>query len=263
RRPSRWPPPRIASSSSACRAEMRRWLLRRGRVRLALETLVLVQLGHLGEHLVQIAQIHLLGWPAPQARGFIAAFHVETVHFLWNVGVLAAVAGLLRSGACSTPLVATFVWAGAHTVEHAYLITRCLLTGVGGAPGILGSGGLLASTGMSLPGLTTWTRPTVHLAWNTGEIALLVLAYVTFAWPSFPARSRRALTLAPGGVATALAALILASSATRADQPATALAPFDVVVDGRQELVGVAIDADDTRYVSDRGAGRVYRLTPS
>src|SRR5262249_12713534 len=48
-----------------------------------------------------------------------------------------------------------------------------------------------------------------------------------------------------------------------ADQPATALAPFDVVVDGRQELVGVAIDADDTRYVSDRGAGRVYRLTPS
>src|SRR5262249_2531013 len=177
---------------------MRRWLLRRGRVRLALETLVLVQLGHLGEHLVQIAQIHLLGWPAPQARGFIAAFDVETVHFLWNLGVLASVAGVLRSCACSKALFVRCAGAAAHTRGPAYLVTRCLLTGVESAPGILGRGGLLASTGMFVPGLTTWTRPTVHLAWNTGEIALLVVAYVTFAWPSLPARSRRALTVAPG-----------------------------------------------------------------
>ena len=108
----------------------------------------MIQLGHLGEHLVQIAQIHLLGWPAPQARGFVAAFDVETVHFLWNLAVLAVVAWLLRAGACSRALIAAFAWAAAHTVEHAYLITRALLTGLESAPGILGTSGLLASIGV-------------------------------------------------------------------------------------------------------------------
>ena len=239
---------------------MRRWLLRRGPVRVVFEALVVVQLGHLGEHLVQIAQIHLLGSPAPQARGLVAAFDVETAHFIWNIGVLAAVAWLLRAGARSAPLVTTFAWAAAHTTEHAYLITRAVLSGLEGAPGILGAGGLLTTIGVSLPGLTTWTRPTVHLVWNAVEVALLVLAYVTFAWPWLRLWSRRALTVAPGAVAGALAALTLASSTTRADQPVTALAPFDVILDGRRELVGVAVADDDTRYVSDRSAGRVYRL---
>ena len=240
---------------------MRRWLLRRGTVRVVFEALLVVQLAHLGEHLVQIAQIYLLGWPARQARGLVAAFDVETVHFLWNVGVLAAVAWLLRAGVCSRALAATFMWAAAHTVEHAYLITRAMLTGLESAPGILGDRGLLSAVGLSLPGLTTWARPTVHLAWNVGEVALLGIAYMTFTRPWLLAWTRRALTVAPGAVAIALAALSLASSATRADQPVTALAHFDAIVDGRSELVGVAIAADDTRYVSDRSAGVVYRLT--
>jgi RHS repeat-associated protein len=240
---------------------MRRWLLRRGAVRAVFEALLIVQLAHLGEHLVQIAQIHLLNWPAAEARGLVAAFDVETMHFLWNLGVLAAVAWLLRAGVPSRALAATFMWAAAHTVEHAYLITRAMLTGLESAPGILGGGGLLADTGVSLPGLTTWTRPTVHLVWNVGEVTLLGFAYVAFARPWLFAWSRRALTVAPGAIATAVAAFSLASSATRADQPVTALAPFDVIVDARAELVGVAVAGDDTRYVSDRGAGAVYRLT--
>jgi RHS repeat-associated protein len=40
----------------------------------------------------------------------------------------------------------------------------------------------------------------------------------------------------------------------------TALAPFDTTLDGRNELVGVAVGADGSRYVSDRGAGFVYRI---
>src|SRR5262249_40788105 len=121
---------------------MRRWLLRRGTARTVFEALLVVQFAHLGEHLVQIAQIHLLGWPAPEARGLVAAFDVETMHFMWNVGVLAAVAWLLRVGVASRALAATFMWAAAHTVEHAYLITRAMLTGLESAPGILGGGGL-------------------------------------------------------------------------------------------------------------------------
>src|SRR5262245_40705226 len=184
------------------------------------------------------------------------------MHFMWNVGVLAAVAWLLRVGVASRALAATFMWAAAHTVEHAYLITRAMLTGLESAPGILGGGGLLSTVGVAVPGLTTWTRPTVHLIWNVGEVALLALAYIAFAQPWLLQCCRRSLTFAPGGVAAAIAALSLAS-ATRADQPITALAPFDVIVDGRSELVGVAVGADDARYVSDRGAGIVYRVAPT
>ena len=240
---------------------MRRWLARRGTVRTVFDALLLVQLGHLGEHLVQIAQIHLLGWPAPQARGLVATFDVETMHFVWNVGVLAAIGWLLRNGARSAPLAVTFVWAAAHTAEHGYLITRALLSGLHGAPGILGAGGVLANLGASAPGVTTWTRPTVHLVWNVGEVALLTLAYLAFM--SAPVRrwSRRAVTLAASALIAAIT--VLAFSATRADQAITALAPFEIVLDGRNELVGVAVAADGTRYVSDRGGGVVYRLSPT
>src|SRR2546425_6891119 len=48
-----------------------------------------------------------------------------------------------------------------------------------------------------------------------------------------------------------------------ADQPIAALAPVETVLDGRDELIGVAVTADGTRYVSDRGAGIVYRLSAS
>lgn len=47
-----------------------------------------------------------------------------------------------------------------------------------------------------------------------------------------------------------------------ADQPITALDPFDIVLDGRNELVGVAVTEDGTLYVADRGAGIVYQVAP-
>ena len=147
---------------------MRGWLARRGLVRSIFEALLLVQLGHLGEHLVQLAQIHLLGWPPPQARGLVAALDVETVHFAWNLGVLSVVAWLLRRDVRSTPLLLTFAWAAAHSAEHGYLITRAVLSGVQGAPGIVGAGGLLARVGLSTPGLTTWKRSGVR-AWAASK----------------------------------------------------------------------------------------------
>jgi len=240
---------------------MRRWLARRGLVRTVFEALLLVQLAHLGEHIVQIAQIHVLGWPAPQARGLVGAFDVETVHFVWNLGVLFTLGWLLRRGIRSALVVLTCIWAAAHTAEHGYLVTRAVLTGAEGAPGILGHGGVLARLGVAVPGLTTWSRPIVHLVWNTGEVALLVTAYAAFASASLRAWSRRAVPVVPGIAATTISVLALTMSATRADQPVMALAPLDVVLDGRNELVGVAVGADGTRYVSDRGAGLVYRVS--
>src|SRR5439155_7312334 len=48
-----------------------------------------------------------------------------------------------------------------------------------------------------------------------------------------------------------------------AERQITALASVETVLDGRDELIGVAVTADGTLYVSDRGAGIVYRLPTS
>jgi RHS repeat-associated protein len=61
----------------------------------------------------------------------------------------------------------------------------------------------------------------------------------------------------------ALASTSLLATPALADRSITALAPFDTVLDGRHELVGVAVGADGIRYVSDRGRGFVYRIGAS
>ncbi len=43
----------------------------------------------------------------------------------------------------------------------------------------------------------------------------------------------------------------------------SALAPIETLLDNRQELVGVAVEANGTIYVSDRAAGLIYRLPPA
>jgi RHS repeat-associated protein len=57
-----------------------------------------------------------------------------------------------------------------------------------------------------------------------------------------------------------LASASLLASPAMAEPVITALAPFEAVLDGRDELVGVAVDSDGVRYVSDRGGGIVYRI---
>ena len=64
-------------------------------------------------------------------------------------------------------------------------------------------------------------------------------------------------------VQTFVAVITLVCAAVPAGADITALAPFGVVLDNRNELVGVAVAADGGRYVSDRGAGIVYRVTPN
>src|SRR5438034_6852529 len=57
--------------------------------------------------------------------------------------------------------------------------------------------------------------------------------------------------------------LMLTLGPITAYQPIAALAPVETVLEGRDELIGVAVTADGTLYVSDRGAGIVYRLPTS
>ena len=226
------------------------------------QALLILQGLHLGEHLVQMAQIYLLGWPPPLARGVVSTLDVEKVHFIWNLVVLTAIAWLLHRGIRSAWLVATLAWAALHTAEHGFLLTTALLSGLEGRPGILGAGGLLAHFGWNVPGLTTWSRPTVHFAWNTGEVALLALAWPAFAGVRLRSLVRIPLVALPLAVTGGLM-LLIPLSAMAPLGAITTLAPVEIWAHGFRDLRGVVIDASGNVFVADREAGTVTRIAPN
>jgi RHS repeat-associated protein len=234
---------------------------RRGITRLGFEVFLGLQLLHLGEHVAQMVQLFVLGWPPPLARGVVSTFDLEKVHFLWNFIVLGAVAWLLARRVRNGWLVATTVWATLHTAEHGFLLTNALLSGLEGRPGVLGAGGLLARLGWELPGLTTWSRPTVHFAWNLGEVALLALAYSAFAGVSWRRASTRAMAMVPRGALAGLI-LVIPSSAAAPGDPIGALAPVEIWADGFDDPHGVILDAAGNVFVADRNNDRVIRIAP-
>jgi hypothetical protein len=130
-----------------------------------------LQLSHLGEHVVQMVQIHGLGLQGEDARGVFGVFDIEWVHFIWNVGVLVGVLLLLARSPRNRWLQVTAVISAWHAVEHSYILTVYLSTGLSGTPGLLASGGLI---GGGLP----LSRPDLHFLYNLIESAPLVLAFV-------------------------------------------------------------------------------------
>jgi hypothetical protein len=155
---------------------LRDHLRRRGIVGIGFEMLLVVQVLHLGEHAIQMVQLYAAHLPPAQARGLISPLDVEKVHFFWNLFVLGMVGWVLTTPMRTGWLVAMATWALLHTAEHGFLLVRALASGLEGQPGILGDGGWLAQHGWQLVGLTTWSRATVHFAWNLGEVILLALA---------------------------------------------------------------------------------------
>jgi hypothetical protein len=68
----------------------------------ALRVFMVIVLAHWGEHLLQAAQIYLLGWPVPQARGLIGYFFPvlissEVLHYGYALVMLAGL-WMLRPG---------------------------------------------------------------------------------------------------------------------------------------------------------------------
>jgi len=136
-----------------------------------------LQLSHLGEHVVQMVQIHVLGLQGEDARGVFGVFDIEWVHFIWNVGILVGVLLLLTRNPRNRWLQVTAVISAWHAIEHSYILSVYLSTGLSGTPGLLASGGLI---GGGLP----LTRPDLHFLYNLVESAPLVLAFLaaTRAW---------------------------------------------------------------------------------
>jgi hypothetical protein len=133
--------------------------------------LTALQLSHMGEHVAQMIQIHVLGLRGDDARGIFGVFDIEWVHFVWNALVVVGVVLLLTRCTHNRWLWVTLPIAGWHLVEHSYILSVYMSTGVSGTPGLLAQGGLL---GGGLPLI----RPDLHFGYNLIETVPLVAAFL-------------------------------------------------------------------------------------
>ena len=130
------------------------------------------QLSHFGEHIVQMVQIHVLGLQGADASGVFGVFDIEWVHFIWNVGVLVGVLLLMPRNPRNRWLQLTAIISAWHALEHTYILSVYLTSGLSGTPGLLAQGGLI---GGGLP----FSRPDLHFLYNLVETAPLVLAFLS------------------------------------------------------------------------------------
>ena len=132
--------------------------------------LAVLQGAHMVEHVVQMVQIHVLHLTGTAARGVFGALDIEWVHFIWNTLVFVALALLVWRFPRNPLLWVTLAIATWHQVEHSYILSVYLRTGVSGTPGLLSKGGAL---GGGLP----LTRPDLHFFYNLLETATLFGAF--------------------------------------------------------------------------------------
>jgi hypothetical protein len=131
----------------------------------------LPQLGHMGEHIGQMIQIHWLDAAPPTAHGAVGALDIEWVHFLWNFWVLVGV-GILVMHFRTNP----WLWASAligawHFAEHVVIMIAFWDTGKPGDPGLLAKGG-------DIGGGVNLIRPDLHFIYNLIMTAPLMIAFV-------------------------------------------------------------------------------------
>src|SRR5712691_7759444 len=133
--------------------------------------LVVTQTGHFLEHVAQMIQIHVLALSGPDARGILGTLDIESVHFLWNTWVFIAVLALLHRYGANRWLWLTALFSTWHAVEHAYIFSVYLTTGLSGTPGLLAQGGALYG-GLPL------TRPDLYLVYNLIDTVPLITAFL-------------------------------------------------------------------------------------
>jgi hypothetical protein len=102
---------------------------------LALRVFMAIVLAHWAEHLLQAAQIYLLGWPVPQARGALGHFFPwlvtsEILHYGYALVMLAGI-WILRSGFTGSRdrkwwMIAFWVQFF-HHIEHGLLQAQAIL----------------------------------------------------------------------------------------------------------------------------------------
>jgi hypothetical protein len=160
--------------------------------------LVVTQTGHFLEHVAQMIQIHILSLSGPDARGIFGTFDIEWVHFVWNMWVLIAVIVLLLRYPNDRWLWVAGLLSTWHAIEHAYIFSVYMSTGVSGTPGLLAQGGAL-SGGLPL------MRPDLHFFYNLIETVPLITAFVRRVQVERPQTTRTRRVISTSRHATARA----------------------------------------------------------
>jgi hypothetical protein len=135
--------------------------------------ITLLQIGHLGEHSVQVAQVFMTSGDLSRSHGLFGQLDFETVHFTWDTLVWVGLGLLLaRFGNTNRWLWLAFFAASLHQIEHIYLFTIYRADPAfytrGGLAGIMGLGGVVGSP---------LARPYLHFAYNVCVIVPLVFAF--------------------------------------------------------------------------------------
>lgn len=133
---------------------------------------VVLQIGHMGEHTAQVIQLVLHDGDITTSRGVFGQLDFETVHLVWDTAVWLSYAYLLYRFWNNKWLWVSFIFASLHEVEHVYLYwifkTDFVFYEHGGLAGLLGRGGLIP---------TPLFRPYLHFGYNLFVVAPLLVAF--------------------------------------------------------------------------------------
>jgi hypothetical protein len=134
---------------------------------------VLLQLGHLSEHTVQILQLTWTHGNLAKSHGIFGQLDLETVHVIWDSAVWVGLAISLYKFNRNPWLYVAFFFASAHEVEHLYLYYVYSFDKAfyfsGGLAGILGYGGVVGSP---------LFRPYLHFFYNFLVVTPMLIAFV-------------------------------------------------------------------------------------
>jgi hypothetical protein len=148
---------------------------------------VLLQLGHLSEHTVQILQLTWTHGNLAKSHGVFGQLDLETVHVIWDSAVWVGLAISLYKFNRNPWLYVAFFFASAHEVEHLYLYYVYTFDKpfyfTGGLAGVLGYGGVIGSP---------LFRPYLHFFYNFLVVTPMLIAFVrqtTHAYDQYLARA--------------------------------------------------------------------------
>jgi hypothetical protein len=169
--------------------------------------ITLLQIGHLGEHSVQVGQVFMTNGDLARSHGVFGQLDFETVHFTWDSIVWLGLGVLLaRFGGTNKWLWLSFAAASLHEIEHLYLFfvyrVDPAFYASGGLAGIMGRGGVVGSP---------LARPYLHFAYN-----VLVIVPLVFAFWDQTVRVYRSERVTPAHAASDPATMLTAISPSRA-----------------------------------------------
>lgn len=146
------------------------------------EILLVAQTLHMCEHVAQVVEVDVLGWPRLQARGIIGTLDVEYVHFFFDTFLLMGTSVLLF-GRFRRNIPLWVAWAVAiwHTAEHWYITYFYIFDYANYDPnnphGLHAHEGLLGHNGLLWPG-SPFPRIELHFLYNTLYTIPLLWAFI-------------------------------------------------------------------------------------